>query len=356
LGGQIGRRWFFALLAAVAVTALASAVPVSAAIVQRIAWGSEGAGAGQFYLPQGIATDSSGHVYVADTGNHRIEKFSASGDFLLAWGWGVRTGSSALETCRRSCQRGLAGAGDGQLNGPSGIVTNTSGHVYVADVGNDRIQKFSSRGRFLDKWGRTGSRKGRFRGPYGVAADSAGHVYVADFFNLRIQKFSSRGRFLDKWSASYPYDVASHSDDRVYATDYYANRVEKFSSGGRFLLMWGWGVRNGENQFQRCGSPRAGCQAGTDGSGAGQFSAPQGIATDPARHVYVADSVNDRIEKFSGSGRYLTKWGSTGPGEGQFDHPHDVATDAARHVYVVDVINARIVKYAQIRPQTTITA
>ncbi len=85
-------------------------------------WGSQGTGNGQFYDLWGIAADSSGDVYVADTLNSRIQEFSDSGTYITQWG--------------------SAGSGNGQFNGPDGIAVDGSGNVYVSDDGNTRIEKF----------------------------------------------------------------------------------------------------------------------------------------------------------------------------------------------------------------------
>src|SRR2546427_358857 len=77
-------------------------------------------------------------------------------------------------------------------------------------------------------------------------------------------------------------------------------------------------------------------QWGTFGSGNGQFCDPTAVATDGAGDVFVVDSGNFRIEKFSGTGAYLTQWGSYGSGDGQFIIPIGVATDATGNVYVSD--------------------
>ena len=132
-----------------------------------------------FNQPSGIALDSSGNVYVADTWNHRIQKFTSSGQFVTKWG--------------------SYGNGDGQFIGPFGIALDSSGNVYVADINNGRIQKFTSDGQFIAKWGSQGSGDGQFDYPSGIAADSSGNVYVADTQNHRIQKFTSDGQFIAKW-------------------------------------------------------------------------------------------------------------------------------------------------------------
>ena len=110
--------------------------------------GIEGGGAGQFYDPAGVATDSSGDVYVADDEAERIDEFSADGSFIQAYGWGVRDGASQFETCTSTCQDGIAGGGAGQFDYPVGVAIDSSGDVYVADY-NNRIDEFSAAGSFI---------------------------------------------------------------------------------------------------------------------------------------------------------------------------------------------------------------
>ena len=86
-------------------------------------WCGEGADAGQFNMPSGIAADSAGRIYVADTGNHRVQTFDAAGRWLGAFG--------------------SEGIGAGQLKEPSSIGLDSSGNIYAADTGNHRIQVFS---------------------------------------------------------------------------------------------------------------------------------------------------------------------------------------------------------------------
>ncbi len=114
-------------------------------------WGSLPAGDRQFKMPSGVAADASGNVYVADTGNHRIQKFSPDGTFIAKWG--------------------SLGSGDGQFNWPTGIAIDGPGNIYVADAGNHRLQKFSPDGTFIAKWGSLGTGNGQFNGPSGVTVD-----------------------------------------------------------------------------------------------------------------------------------------------------------------------------------------
>jgi tripartite motif-containing protein 71 len=132
-----------------------------------------------FFSPFGIAVEGNGNVYVADSSNCRIQKFTPNGQFLTKWG--------------------SEGGGDGQFDGPFGIAIDGNGNVYVADTYNDRIQKFNPEGEFITKWGSEGPADGQFENPEGIAIDGSGNVYVADSGNSRIQKFTPNGEFLTKW-------------------------------------------------------------------------------------------------------------------------------------------------------------
>jgi DNA-binding beta-propeller fold protein YncE len=127
-------------------------------------FGERGSGAGQLDTARngGIAADpDSGHVFVTEFGNNRISEFTAWGEFVKAWGWGVRDGSPELQTCttETGCRKGIAGSGAGQIVGPSGIALDPSGDVFVFETGgaafagepavDQRIQKFSTTGGFL---------------------------------------------------------------------------------------------------------------------------------------------------------------------------------------------------------------
>jgi sugar lactone lactonase YvrE len=280
-------------------------------------WGTQGSGDSQFNYPAGIAVDSSGNVYVADTDNYRIQKFSADGTFVTKWG--------------------SYGTGDGQFV-PYGIAVDSSGYVYVADMNNNRIQKFSSTDginyTFVTKWGSYGAGDGQFYYPKGIAVDSSGYVYVADTWNHRIQKFSSTDginyTFVTKWGTQgngdgqfyYPAGIAVDSSGNVYVLDTENNRIQKFSADGTFVTKWG-----------------------SSGDGDGQLGYPSGIVVDSSGYVYVADYGSSRIQKFSANGTFVTKWGSYGAGDGQFKTPYGIAVDSSGYVYVTDYGNHRIQKF-----------
>jgi len=185
---------------------------------------------------------------------------------------------------------GSQGSGDGQFGSAQGVATDVAGNVYVIDWLNARVQKFKSNGRFLTKWGSKGTGDGQFDGAFGIATDPAGNVYVADTSNDRIQKFTSNGAFITKWGRSAGRD----------------------SFGGARSVGE---VRSGDD---------------------GQLESPLGVATDPAGNVYVADSGNHRVQKFTANGAFITNWGSEGGFNGQFRLIREIDADAAGNVYVYD--------------------
>jgi sugar lactone lactonase YvrE len=137
--------------------------------IYELKWGSQGSGNGQFDQPVGVAVSPSGLVYASDQYNNRMQRFSAAGLFHMAFG--------------------SQGSYDGQFEGPYGAAVSPAGRVYVADRLNHRIQRFDIGGRFQTKWGSRGSGDGEFHEPMGVAVSPAGMVYVADGLNCRIQRF-----------------------------------------------------------------------------------------------------------------------------------------------------------------------
>ncbi len=187
-------------------------------------WGTFGGGGGQFNSPSDVAVAPDASVYVADSGNNRIQRFDAGGAFIA--------------------QFGSAGAGPGQFQNPRGVAVDPQGNVYVADTLNDRVQKFDAGGTFVSAWGGAGTGDGQFDDPQDVAADGAGNVFVADGANNRIQRFDSSGAFIERLGAN----------------------------GGD----------------------------GTYGDGPGEFRMPFSITVDALGYVYVADSFNNRVQRLAG--------------------------------------------------------
>ncbi|MEW6557506.1 MAG: 6-bladed beta-propeller [Elusimicrobiota bacterium] len=263
-------------------------------------WGTRGTGDGQFDRPTGVAVDSSGNVYVVDTGNFRIQKFNSNGIFILKWG--------------------SQGSGDGQFTGPQGITVDKSDNIYITD--NNQVKKFSSNGTFITKWGSYGWADGQFTNPIGIALDSSGSVYVADTGNHRIQKFSSNGTFILKWGNQGTSDgsfnlafggIAIDAFDNIYVTDTWNDRIQKFTSNGIFILKWERGH-------------------------------PRYIAVDLTGNVLTTGG-NNKIEKYTSNGKFIAEFGTAGGENGQFLCISGIAIDSYGNVYIADTDNHRIQKF-----------
>ena len=192
--------------------------------------GGRGTGKGEFDSPHGIAADTKGNIFVADTNNGRIEKFSPSGVYVGTLG--------------------IKGNGYGQLGEPNGIAIDRSGNIYVADASNHRVQKMAPDGTLIDEW--KGPDPG-FYGPRRVAIGPDDSVYVVDQGRTRIVKFSPDGAVLATWGTKGNGDgqfddhtsvAVDPRTNKVYVADPRNKRIQVFDSNGNFLTKWSipeWG-------------------------------------------------------------------------------------------------------------------
>ena len=270
--------------------------------------------AASFSGPAGVAVDSSGNVYVADEGNHRIRKITPVGVVTtLAGGGGNSWGGFADGT-------GTAAS----FSSPAGVAVDGNGNVYVADSMNHRIRKITPAGVVTTLAGGGGNWWGGFADgqgadasflyPLSVAVDGSGNVYVADNSNLRIRKITSGGLVTtlagtgsegssdgqgSLASFKFPRGVAVDGSGNVYVADYENHRIRKISSSGMVTtLAGGSGIGWNGSGF-------------TEGQGSlASFNYPRGVAVDLSGNVYVADQSNNRIRKITSGGAVTTLAGS----------------------------------------------
>jgi sugar lactone lactonase YvrE len=227
-------------------------------------FGSKGNGDGQFSPisdegvgtgPGGIAVDKAGNVYVADTWNHRIQKFDNNGKFLAKWG-------SFLSLADPSAPNDAEA--NNKLYGPRGTAIGPDGNLYVTDTGNKRVVVYDTSGKFVRKIdsGMSPTKKapdypfskpGEMNEPIGIAVDAAGNVYVADVNNHRIQKFDKDGKPVAQWPvpdkdwAPGPYlepFLALDGAGNLYATAPSGKTVLKYDKDGKMV-----GEKNKEGTY-----------------------------------------------------------------------------------------------------------
>ena len=279
--------------------------------------GAAGTGAGQFNLPLGVALDSSGNLFVADTGNNRVQKYTVS---TATW---TTLGGTA------------SGSGTGQFNNPWDLWVDPSGtsqNVVVADSYNNRIEILTNANAYSAQFGTSGTGNNQYAYTGGVAVDAAGLRYVTDYNNHRVQIITAANAYSSQFGSNgtgngqfaNPRGIAVGADGNIWVADLNNNRVQKFTSGGTYTLKFG-----------------------SFGNGLGQFNGPTDVALDSAGNVYVADRGNHRIQVFDSSGNFLTTFGSYGSGSGQLSYPSGVVVDFAGNVYIADTFNNRIAVWGQ---------
>lgn len=199
--------------------------------------------------------------------------------------------------------------------GPTtGTAVDSSGNIYILELDNDRVEKFSPDGNLLLRIGGVqGTADGALNNPFDLAIDSLGQVYVADY-NCRVSVFSSTtGAFIKKFTDPSLGDchlvgVAVDSAGNVYTSSYDGQSIIEFNSSGVIV-----------NQF------------GTWGTGNGQFKYPREISLDSSNNLYIADSVNNRIQVFDSNGNFIRIISDPG----LYD-PAGVYVDPSQHVWVAD--------------------
>ena len=231
---------------------------------------------GFFNEPWGIAVGPDGSVYVTDTWNHRIQKFTAEGQPVTLWG---QYGQPLPEDP----------ATRDSFWGPRGVAVDSQGRVYVADTGNKRIVIFDADGNYLSEFGTTGFDPGQFDEPVGVAVGDDGMVYVTDTWNQRIQTFipSDDGTVfipslqwdVNAWFGqsldNKPF-IAVNANGNVFITDPEGFRIIQFTSDGQFVRTWGdYGVN------------------------ADEIGLAAGVTVDALGNVWVTDAGNNRILKYT---------------------------------------------------------
>ncbi|MBN2503265.1 MAG: TIGR03663 family protein [Anaerolineales bacterium] len=226
------------------------------------------AGNGQFYEPWGLAVAAGGSIFVADTWNHRIQKFSPEGEFIASWGYFNQSTDDPFA-----------------MWGPRDVAIDSNGNVLVTDTGNKRVLVYDQQGNYLTQFGGQGFSPGEFDEPVGLAVDpDTGMIYVADTWNQRIQAFQVDENNIyapvNAWDINGWYGQSLDNkpylearNGQVFIVDPEYPRILAFTGDGQFNYYWG-----------------------EDVAGLGIAS---GVAVDPDGGVWVSDGANSQILHFT---------------------------------------------------------
>jgi tripartite motif-containing protein 71 len=347
-------------------------------------FGSKGKRPGQYNGPWALTSDGSGGLWIADSGNYRVQHVTNAGQFIAAtsssFGSGpnqyaavhcVFTSGNVLNVCDTDNHRietyavsangtptytgttAFASPSPAEFNQPVGISFADNGDFYVADSFNQRVVVCHASSNSCDTTiGGFGGAGGYFRYPRGLTV-AGGALWVANSENQRVDSFTLTGQFQNMYKPAgttlyRDYDVAvDPSDGSLWVTDTYHSRVVDYALDGTVLHAWSAGTTkpagitvdpagnvfvsdSGNNRLLKC-SRSGTCQVlASAGTGPGQVKNPNGLAI-VAGNLFVADSGNNRVEVLSAStGTFISTFG-----QGFLNSPRDVAVDpSGRFAYV----------------------
>ena len=265
----------------------------------------------ELYKPWGVAVTDDGYIIVSETDDHCVTILDING-LIIQKLFGQKSGGSE----------------NTKIYYPRGVAITQDNFILVAC--NHKILKISMDGKYTKSVGKRGSGPLEFHHPCGITISPiTGHIYIADCANYRIQvlnpdltlshtfgtKGSSKGQFIN------PEVIAIDRQGLVYVTDYNNHRIQIFTSEGQFL-----------SQF------------GTKGPGPGQLNRPFGIVIDN-NLMYITERDNNRISIFTTDGQFVRSFGGQDGCVGQFNSPFGITLDRGGYLYVCDFGNDRLVVY-----------
>ena len=285
-------------------------------------------------LPLGEATDAAGNLYISDAGNNRIRKVDSSGNITTIAGNTEIAGS----------------AGDGgpalsaEISASSAIAVDGAGNIFFADTGNSAIREINvitnNISTVAGTLGTSGSTGNALASPQGFAFDASGNLYIADTGNNRIQKVDTAGVVTTvPGTFNQPWSIAiSSKDGSLYIADFGSNRILKIDPLGTETTVAGTGTASYSGDGQAAISAT--------------LNSPSSVAVDPADNLYIADSENNAVRKvISSTGKIATL---AGDGTAVFGgdgfnanlaglyKPYSVNLDASGNLFIADRLDLRI--------------
>jgi sugar lactone lactonase YvrE len=224
---------------------------------------------GVFMRSHGLHIDREGNIWATDVGAHVVLKLNPQGQVLMTLG-----------------VKGEAGdwneaAGSRRLNQPNDVAVGRNGDIFVVQghtpgaMGDPRVLKFDRTGKFITSWGGKGKEPGKFDVAHGIAIDATGLLWVTDRENQRIQIFDADGTFVREVKyAGLPCGLVI-GDQFIYMVNGFAGQLLRLDLTGKVLAA-----------------------VGKTGTGVGEFGEAHYVAVSPRGEIYVADSVNAKVQKF----------------------------------------------------------
>jgi streptogramin lyase len=255
-----------------------------------------------FFPPNLSQVLIGGTLWVADFCNNRVLNLTTGGSFIHGFGSGYNGDAHTV---------GTSGSGNYQLYNPAAAVTDSSGNIWIADAGNNRIVEYNSSGQFVRTIGSSGSGNGQFSVgadiPQQVNFDINGNLWATDFYNNRVQEFnSSTGAYMSKFAvASRPAGIAIDSSNTIWVVSVNGGHLQKCTTGGSCTTI---------NTVTFSGG-----------------SASDYVSIDATTgNIWVNDQSSGSIHKFSSSGSYLSDL------TGAWSNPEGVFYDSSGNIWIAD--------------------
>jgi DNA-binding beta-propeller fold protein YncE len=268
----------------------------------------------------------------------------------------------------------------GDLNDPLAKpmdVARVGQYVYITDTNHKQVQVFDTSGTPIFKFGKEGTDKGQFKFPYGIAGDKDGNIYVADLYNDKISIFTSKGNFIKY------FEVANKADDfkgpgglriydnKLYVTDIPKNKVSIFDLNGKKLLDITTATAKDDtlnapnavtidsdnniyvsdtgNQrlvvYDKNGKFIRIINGSPDGKGASKLVNPRGIGVESNGTLLMVDNMTHYVYGFDKNGKQVFQFGGIGSDKGQFYLPNGLFVDDKGEIFITDTVNARVGLY-----------
>ena len=257
---------------------------------------------------------------------------------------------------------------------PSGVCCCTELHdtLIITDVFNHCVRLIDYKGKFIEKVGREGRSGGQFKEPSAVTVDRTGHIYVTERDNPRVQKFTSTGKYITKFGQktlrgtqlSDPVAIAVSPNGQIVVSDWEKSQIFFFSSNGKvvniigkenggFIKLPAGIVFNKEGHlfvadrgnhcvWELTSDGDLVTKFGTPGSHPGQLNFPYGITISERNNIIVSESGNSRISIFSSKGDFMCCFGELGEEPGKFNHPRHLCLNSRNQLVVSDEMNQRV--------------